>query len=110
MGSLAPGTTSYPFVINKEGKTLLMMFDLGNKLWSLLLICLIIGKAVGGKDLSMLNLIKKTIKMPIVIAFSAAITFILIGIKVEKDMKITGLFCVKISKITSPFMLFFIGL
>jgi hypothetical protein len=48
--------------------------------------------------------------MPIVLAFIAAIIFILFEIKVVRHLKISGQFCSQIQQITNPIMLFFIGL
>jgi hypothetical protein len=105
MGSLAPGTTSYPFAkdMGKMG-----MLDLGNKIFSLFCSAIVIGKVIGG-NLSMKELIFKVLKMPIVISFIGAIVWILFGIKV-KNMRITGKFCGIIQTLANPMMLFFIGL
>jgi len=106
MGSLAPGTTSYPFAKNM---THMGMLDLGNKIFSLLLIAIVIGKSLGG-EISTRKIILKVMKMPIVLSFTASIIFILFEIKVVKHMKISGQFCKQIQDITNPIMLFFIGL
>merc|ERR1719163_2028635 len=106
MGSLAPGTTSYPFAKNL---TRMGMLDLGNKIFSLFLIALVIGKTLGGR-ISTKKIIIKVMKMPIVLSFTASIIFILFEIKVVKHMKISGQFCKQIQDITNPIMLFFIGL
>lgn len=105
MGSLAPGTTSYPFAkdIGAMG-----MLDLGNKIFSLFCSAIVIGKVIGG-NLSIKELIFKVLKMPIVISFIAAIVWILLGVKAE-DMQITGRFCAIIKELANPIMLFFIGL
>lgn len=84
MGSLAPGTTSYPFAKNL---TRMGMLDLGNKIFSLFVIAIIIGKALGG-TISTKKIIIKVMKMPIVLSFTAAIIFILLEIKVVKHMKV----------------------
>jgi len=106
MGSLAPGTTSYPFA---KSLTRMGMLDLGNKIFSLFLIALVIGKNLGG-TISTKKIIIKVMKMPIVLSFTASIIFILFEIKVVKHMKISGQFCNQIQQITNPIMLFFIGL
>jgi len=106
MGSLAPGTTSYPFA---QSMPRMGMLDLGNKIFSLFLMALVIGKALGG-TVSTKKILTKVMKMPIVLSFTAAIIFILFEIKVGKHMKISGQFCSQIQQITNPFMLFFIGL
>merc|ERR1719247_1608072 len=106
MGSLAPGTTSYPFA---KDITRMGMLDLGNKIFSLFIIALIIGKSLGG-TISTKKIIIKVMKMPIVLSFTASIIFILFEIKVVQHMKISGQFCSQIQQITNPIMLFFIGL
>merc|ERR1719163_110798 len=106
MGSLAPGTTSYPFA---KDITRMGMLDLGNKIFSLFVIAIVIGKSLGG-TISTKKIIIKVMKMPIVLAFTASINFILFEIKVVKHMKISGNFCKQIQEITNPIMLFFIGL
>jgi hypothetical protein len=106
MGSLAPGTTSYPFA---KSLTHMGMLDLGNKIFSLFLIALVIGKILGG-SISTKQILLKVMKMPIVLSFTAAIIFILFEIKVVKHLKISGQFCYQIQQITNPIMLFFIGL
>merc|ERR1719498_2128068 len=106
MGSLAPGTTSYPFA---KSLTRMGMLDLGNKIFSLFLIALVIGKSLGG-TISTRKIIIKVMKMPIVLSFTASIIFILFEIKVVKHMKISGQFCYQIQQITNPIMLFFLDL
>jgi len=106
MGSLAPGTTSYPFA---KDATRMGMLDLGNKIFSLFIIAIVIGKSLGG-TISTKKIILKVMKMPIVLSFTASIIFILFEIKVVKHMKISGQFCKQIQEITNPIMLFFIGL
>jgi hypothetical protein len=64
MGSLAPGTTSYPFA---KSLTRMGMLDLGNKIFSLFLIALVIGKSLGGR-VPTREIICKVLKMPIVLA------------------------------------------
>lgn len=105
MGSLAPGTTSYPFAKDMGA---MGMLDLGNKIFSLFCSAIVIGKVIGG-NLSIKGLIFKVLKMPIVISFIAAIVWILLGIKAE-NMRITGKFCSIIKTLANPIMLFFIGL
>lgn len=116
MGSLAPGTTVYPFTKNmgdnakdEHPQNVAMMSDIGNKLWTLLIIALIIGKATGG-NLSVRDLCLKVIKMPVTVAFLSAITFILIGISVADNMEITGAFFKKMGDLAPTVMLIFIGL
>jgi len=111
VGSLAPGTTVYPFVtaMGKSFKNVAFMCDFGNKVWVLLIIAIIIGKATGG-NIPLSNLLLKISKMPIVIAFTSSIFFISAGVNVETDARITSEFLKMIGNCTNPFMLIFIGL
>lgn len=111
VGSLAPGTTVYPFVtaMGKNFKNIAFMCDFGNKIWTLLIIAIIIGKATGG-NIPLSDLLFKISKMPIVIAFITSIIFICAGINMETDARITSEFAKMIGNCTNPFMLIFIGL
>lgn len=111
VGSLAPGTTVYPFVaaMGNSFKNIAFMCDFGNKIWVLLIIAIIIGKATGG-NIPLSNLLLKISKMPIVIAFTSSIFFISAGVNVETDARITSEFLKMIGNCTNTFMLIFIGL
>merc|ERR1711904_710886 len=87
-GSLAPAATAYVFGLDiyPNGEKQMMMTDLGNKLWSLFIISIIMNFYFGERKTSIIRLITKIFKMPIIQSFLVSILFILLKINVEKDL------------------------